>query len=149
MKKAHKLTPAEELAYLKKIHGEDYSKLFGVMTEAFTVLQSRAQLLLSLIVITLTITGFSGPVIAESSTFARLSITGGLTLVLISVVILIVGPLQLRWGTHYRTGSIDESLEALIHRRNVRTTKYYAAGLFLIVGFSFYCSSMVAYLLSL
>ncbi|MBU0679273.1 MAG: hypothetical protein KJ626_14320 [Verrucomicrobia bacterium] len=146
MRKLEKLTPEEELEYLKRIHGDDNSKLFSLMFECFSVLQNRAQMLLSLIIICLTITGFSGPKIAQSSSFSRLTLGYGLIFVLFSALILLMGPLQLRWGTRYRTGSIDDSLVALIRRRNSRTMKYYIAGLLLMIGFSGYVGSVIGYL---
>ena len=72
--KTNFLDPTEELEYLKTIYGDNQAeKLFTLLTDSFNVIQNRAQMLLSLITITLTITGFSGPKIAESSLFARLS----------------------------------------------------------------------------
>lgn len=94
--KINSLSPAEELEYLKTIYGENQAeKLFAQLTDSFNVIQNRAQMLLSLITITLTITGFSGPKIAESSLFARLSIAFGLAFVLLSALILMAGPLRL------------------------------------------------------
>lgn len=57
-----KLNPEEELEFLKEIHGaDDFGKLFHVLKESFSLLQTRAQMLLGLATICLTITGFSGP----------------------------------------------------------------------------------------
>jgi len=65
-----KLTPEEELEFLKEIHGaDDYSKLFSELKDAFALLQTRAQMLLGLATICLTITGFSGPRMAQSNVY--------------------------------------------------------------------------------
>ena len=96
--RARAQTPAEELGYLFEIHGKDnYSKVFDVLVKQFDVLQARAQLLLGLVTISLTITGFSGPKIAASSLFSKISISYGLAFILISAVLILMGPLQLRW----------------------------------------------------
>lgn len=145
-----KLTPDEELRYLLELHGtENYPKILEVLVKQFDVLQNRAQLLLGLITICLTITGFSGPQIARSSLFAKVSIGYGLTFVLVSALLIVMGPLQLRWGTQRRAQSIQDSLVHLIMRRNARTRKYHGAAIFLILGLTGYVGSVIGYLLQL
>ncbi|MCP4201658.1 MAG: hypothetical protein GY769_06965 [bacterium] len=143
----HTQTPEQELTYLLEIHGkENYSKVFDVLVKQFDVLQSRAQLLLGLVTITLTITGFSGPKIAASSTFSKVSIAYGLAFILVSAVLMLMGPLQLRWGTRRCKDTIRDSLVHLIIRRNERTRKYHLASVFLIAGLTGYVGSVIGYL---
>jgi len=145
--RVHVQTPEEELHYLLEIHGKDnYSKVFDVLVKQFDVLQSRAQLLLGLITICLTITGFSGPRIAESSTFSKVSIVYGLVFVLIAAVMILLGPLQLRWGTRRCAETMQESLFLLIDRRNKRTQRYHLASVFLVIGLTGYVGSVIGYL---
>lgn len=141
-------TPAEELSYLLEIHGDgNYSKVFDVVIKQFDVLQSRAQLLLGLVTICLTITGFSGPKIAASSMFSRICIVYGLCFVLAAAVLVLMGPLQLRWGTGRCAGTIHDSLVHLLERRNERTRKYHWASALLVLGLSGYVGSVIGYLL--
>jgi hypothetical protein len=143
-----KQTPDQELVYLLEIHGEgNYSKVFDVVVKQFDVLQSRAQLLLGLITICLTITGFSGPKIAASSVFSRVCIAYGLVFVLVAAVLILMGPLQLRWGTGRCADTINDSLVHLLERRNERTRKYHWASALLVLGLSGYVGSVVGYLL--
>jgi len=117
---AETLTPDQELDFLKQIYGSDRSdKLIEILTDSFNVLQNRAQMLLSLITITLTITGFSGPRIAESSLVARISIAFGLAFVLISALILMAGPLRINWCTRSKSVDIDQTLVKLIDLRSL------------------------------
>lgn len=147
---AYPQTPDKELAYLLQIHGKgNYSKVFDVLVKQFDVLQSRAQLLLGLVTISLTITGFSGPKIAASSMFSKVSIAYGLAFILVSAVMILMGPLQLRWGSHRCKDTIPESLIHLIIRRNQRTTKYHLASTCLIIGLSGYVGSVLGYLLQI
>jgi len=142
------LRPEEELRYLYQIHGEgNHAKLFEILIRAFDVLQYRAQMLLSLITICLTITGFSGPKIAAASPLSRACIGFGLLFVLFSALTLLMGPLQLRWGTQRQGATIDESLVALIERRNARTCWYHAASVLLVLGLTGYVGSVLDYLL--
>ena len=146
--KTNSLTPAEELEYLKTIYGENQAeKLFAQLTDSFNVIQNRAQMLLSLITITLTITGFSGAKITESSLFARLSIAFGLGFVLLSALILMAGPLRLNWCTRSRSKSLDQSLIKLIEQRNFRTERYHQASIALVIGLIGYVSSVISFLI--
>ena len=146
MNRPRKLAPAEELAYLKEIYGDSHEKVLAAMTNAFDVLQARSQLLLSLVAVVLTITGFSGPTIAHSGRLSMICIAYGLTFVLISAVLILAGPLQLRWATQWRADTVDESLINLIRRRNARTRKYHVAFVFLVIGLSGFVGSVIAYL---
>ncbi len=147
MIKLRKLKPAEELSYLREVHGDENAKLFSLLIGHFEVLQSRAQMLLSLIAICLTITGFSGPQIAASSVQARMLLAFGLSFVLLAALILVMGPLQLRWGTQRRADTVSLSLEALIERRNARTDRYHVASVVLVLGLSGYMGSLLTFLL--
>lgn len=145
-----RLTPEEELQYLYEIHGEgEHAKLFEILIRSFDVLQNRAQLLLSLITICLTITGFSGPDIAASSYASKISIAFGLGFVLMSALVLFMGPLQLRWGTRRKADTIGASLIALIQRRNQRTAWYHLAVVLLVIGLTGYVGSVLGYLFKL
>jgi len=146
---AETLTPDQELDFLKQIYGSDRSdKLIEILTDSFNVLQNRAQMLLSLIAITLTITGFSGPRIAESSLVARISIAFGLAFVLISALILMAGPLRINWCTRTKSVDIDQTLVKLIVQRNTRTNRYHLASVTLVIGLIGYVSSVISFLIS-
>jgi len=143
-----KLTPAEELNHLYTIFGRTHhATLFQLLTDALNVLHNRSQMLLSLIAICLTITGFSGPSIAATGPIERIFLGLGLGFVLISALIILVGPLQIRWATEERAASLDDALIRLIERRNKRTRRYHAASACLIVGLSGYVIAVLAFLL--
>ena len=147
MNRNRKLNPSEELAYLREIFGESNEKILGVITHAFDVLQVRSQLMLSLVTVVLTITGFSGPTIAASGAFSKICIGYGLSLVLVAAILILAGPLQLRWATQWRGDTMDESLINLLRRRNARTLKYHVAFLFLVSGLTGYVGSVIGFLL--
>ena len=143
------LTSAEELAFLKEIYGSTSAEeIFANLRDSFNVLQARAQLLLSLIAICLTITGFSGRQIAASGLLARIFIGSGALAVLVAAVILFTGPLLVQWITASRAETLDTTLIQLIERRNQRTARYHAAVICLLIGLTGYVLSIVAYLLA-
>lgn len=133
---------------LLEIYGRDhYDQILQVITESYNVLQIRSQVLLSLAAICLTITGFSGAAIAAANLIARFALGIGLTLVLLSSLVTLVGPLQLNWATQWRSGNLDQSLVNLIEKRNRRTAKYHVALVLLLAGLVGYVVGVIEYLL--
>lgn len=144
-----KLTDSEEVEYLKQLYGGDnVMGIYESLRESFNVLQLRSQLLLSLIVVCLTITGFSGPRIAESGPLARIALFGGVLGVLVAAVILVAGPLRIRWITQWASSDSNETIRLLICRRNNRTKLYHAAAGTLLVGLTGYVLSLAAFLVA-
>jgi hypothetical protein len=141
------LSLQQEVKNLRRIYGSERD-ILGRLTDSFTVIQSRAQLLLSLIALCLTITGFSGPKIAAANDFSRYAIVFGLFFVLLSALLLLSGPLQLRWVTQYQAETDDETISCLLQRRNSRSQRYHLASLSLIVGLGGYVGSVICFLLN-
>ena len=141
-----KLTPEEEVEFLKEIHGEDYSRLFDAVKESFELLQTRSQMLLGLATICLTITGFSGPKMAQSNSFSRFFISFGLSFVLASIIAVVAGPLRLRWMTEWKAATLDETLAENIKRRRFKTRLYRMATALLMMGLTGYLLSLIFYL---
>lgn len=141
-----KLSPEKELEFLKEIHRGDTSQIFCYLRDTFALLQARSQMLLGLATICLTITGFSGPRMAESNPFSRFFIGFGLAFVLLSIIAIMAGPLGLRWMTEWRADTIDETLVENIVRRGVKTRLYRIATALLMVGLTGYLLSLICYL---
>ena len=141
-----KLTPREEIEFLKEINGEDYSKLFGSVKESFALLQMRSQMLLGLATICLTITGFSGPKMAQSNSFSRFFIGFGLSFVLAAIIAVVAGPLRLQWMTAWKADTLSETLIENIRRRDSKTRLYKIATALLLTGLTGYLLSLIFYL---
>lgn len=141
------LTPDEEWNFWEEIYGESAAATaLEILRDSFNTLQVRSQLLLGLITICLTITGFSGIRIAADSPLARVLMLVGILGVLVSAVILFSGPLQVRWLTQARGGTLSQTIVHLIRRRNARTARYHAAVICLLIGLTGYVSSITAYM---
>lgn len=141
-----KLSTAEEAAFIKEIHGGDYSAVFRYLRESFALLQARSQMLLGLATICLTITGFSGPRMAQSNPFSRFFIAFGLVFVLASVAAVVAGPLSLRWITSWRGETLDDTLIANLLRRDSKTRLYRLSTVLLLTGLTGYLLSLIFYL---
>lgn len=142
-----KLSSEEELEFLKEIYGGDYDRLFASIREAFSILQTRSQMLLGLATICLTITGFSGPRMAASNPASRFFIAFGLTFVLAAVLAVVAGPLRFRWITAWKADTMDQTLIKNIKRRDFKTLWYRIATFLLLVGLTGYVLSLIFYLL--
>ncbi|MDE0837919.1 MAG: hypothetical protein OSB41_02605 [Kiritimatiellae bacterium] len=144
-----KLNEDEELEFLLELHGRpEYVEVFEQIRHGLEVLQIRSQMLLGLITICLTVTGFSGHMIARSSQAARLCVFGGVLSVLVSAIVLMYGPLRVNWITGSRESDIKQTVVALIKRRNERTRIYHVAAVFLVLGLTGYVLSLGFFLLS-
>ena len=84
-----------------------------------------------------------------SSTLSKIFIGYGLALVLLSAVIVLMGPLVLRWGTQKKAENTEQSLVALIYRRNRRSRWYHIAAVVLVLGLTGYVGSVICYLFQL
>lgn len=117
-----------------------------VVSRQFGVIQGREQLLLTLATLTLTITGFSGPKIVESSLVAKWCLAVGLVIVLAGVLH-ILHTLQVRWLTQF-AGSDRQILVAALHYRNSKTAAFIRERLLLGVGLGCYVAALVAFIAS-
>ncbi len=117
------------------------------MRHHFDVIQARSQLLLTLATLALTITGFSGPKIAQTNLFARYSMALGIVFVLSAVVILLLGGLRIRWTTQFLGDDPQETLVRIIRYRNHKTRLYFVELGLLVIGLTAYVASVVTYLL--
>lgn len=140
------LSPEDEVRYMKEVYGDRPEKLYAALIDSFNTLHARAQLLLSLVAICLTITGFSGPRMAGACALIRWCLAVGLALVLSAALVLLFGPLRLQWATQRRAADVETSLVALLRRRNARTRAYRAAGLLLGGGLTVFILGVIVYL---
>ncbi len=126
---------------------EHLGKAIEFLRHHFDVIQARSQLLLTLSTLALTITGFSGPKIAQTNLFARYSMTIGIVFVLVAIVVLLVGGLRIRWTTQFLGGEPEQTLIRIIRYRNHKTRLYFLELALLVIGLTAYVASVVTYLL--
>ena len=115
------LTPSEEARQILQDHQGDYPAGLKVITEQFTKLQNRSQILLTVGTIALTVTGFSGSKIAATGMIPRLLIVSGLAFVLSGIIVLLAQTLSLKWATQIRLSTQEQTLEAILTHRNKKT----------------------------
>jgi len=139
----------EEARHLLQVGGGLHGALQMLVTQ-FGVLQTRSQVLLTVSTLALTITGFSGPRIAQSGDFSRLAMAVGLVFVLGSMLLIIGGSLRIRWVTQFSApaGGGDEALVAQILCYRDRKTRLFGWELaLLLAGLAAYVAAVVVYFL--
>lgn len=141
-----RLDAAREAERLLELHGGGMAACLQVVTAQFAVIQTRSQLLLTLSTLTLTITGFSGPKIAESGVFARGAMVVGIALVLASTVVILLGGLRVQWVTQIAEADPQSTLTTILKYRNQKTALYQVEMALIVLGLSSYVASVIAYL---
>lgn len=128
--------------------GGDGLKAFQMVQAQLAALVGRLQAILGLSSIVITVTGFSGRTVAETSPIARVTVVSGLILVLIAAAIGIGGVLRMRWSTQELGGDVLETLRRVIAIRDGKERFLSAAlGLF-VVGFALYCFAVAQLLMA-
>lgn len=138
--------PRIEAAKLLRIAGDE-RVAYDMVERQLNVLVMRTQVLLSLSGIVITVTGFSGRAIAQTSNLARACITSGIVVVLLAAVTAIVGVLRLRWLSQALG---DDPLENVLRGLAIRDRKARfldAAMILFAVGFTLYVLAIAQLLL--
>lgn len=96
----NKLTTQEEHDRIMEIYGrKNPLDALNLIDRQLATLVQRAQILLGLCGMVVTVTGFSGRIIAGTNRLAQTMIITGITLILITAVMLVRGVLNLTWLT--------------------------------------------------
>src|SRR5690349_22278606 len=96
-------TARQEAEQILKLSRGDEQRAYDMVERQLSVLVLRTQVLLSLSGIVITVTGFSGRLIAQTSEMARICIASGIFGVLLAAIVAIGGVLRLRWLTQELT----------------------------------------------
>jgi hypothetical protein len=139
-------TRDDEARHLIQLYDGDAGKIMTRLEGHLTILSARAQTLLSLAGITITVTGFSGASIARSGRPAAILLVSGLVLVLVAASMAMRGILAVRWTTSIPPCSLEEAIHAALDVRDAKTHAFSRSLGILILGLSLYVAS-VAYLL--
>jgi len=141
-------TARQEAEQILKLSRGDEQRAYDMVERQLSVLVLRTQVMLSLSGIVITVTGFSGRAIAETSNLARWSIASGIMIVLLSAAAAIWGVLRLSWLTQ----TIDEDALTMLTRgveiRNAKSRFLRASLVLFIVGFSLYCFAIAQLLIA-
>jgi len=112
------------------------------------VLHTRAQVLVSLAGVVVTVTGFSGRLIASTSDTAQGFLVLGLVVVLSGAVLVLVRVMPLRWVTGELDGPLQGTISRIIERRNCKTAVYRLGSWVVGIGLALYAIAIAIMLLN-
>ncbi len=138
----------EEAGRITNLVGGDHRAAFDLLERQLGVLVLRTQVMLSLSGIVITVTGFSGRAIAQSSLLARLCISIGILIVLAAALTAIAGVLRLSWLTQLLGPDVTTTLERGLALRDRKARWLATAMVLFAVGFSFYCVAIAQLLMN-
>lgn len=132
------MTPTEEATRIYQVHREDLAAAMGLLERQLNVLHTRAQVLVSLAGAVVTVTGFSGRIIAATSLLGKVTIIAGLFIVIAAAVWVFSSVMRVKWVTTDLCDDPIEALERMIRRRNDKTQAYRLGGTVLFAGLVVY-----------
>ena len=132
----------EEADHLIALYEADPGKILGVLHGQLSNLTNRAQVLLQLAGLTITVTGFSGANIARSGPAAAALVVSGLVVVLVAASLSMGGILRIKWMTQLAPTSLRESIIYAIEMRDSKTRVFGRSLALLIVGLALYIGSV-------
>ena len=141
-------TPEEEAKVFLSLTDGALKPALEMAQRQLDVVYMRAQVLMSLAGVVVTTTGFSGRLIAGTSTLAQIFLIAGLAVTLCSAVWVFLRVMRVRWVTVLLCENPENPIASAIYRRNRKTKAYSIGGLILFVGLALYCVSIGIMLLN-
>lgn len=127
-----------EARRLRTLYNDDLPRILDCLERQLNALYMRAQILMTLAGMVVTVTGFSGRLVAGTNLFAQWAIIAGLFIVLCSVVWVLSRVMALRWMTTGLTDDPEESLVRILERRNRKTQAFVIGAWIMGVGLFVY-----------
>lgn len=140
-------TPEAEAAALLQACGGDLMRAVGVIEQQLNVLYQRAQVLVSLAGVVITVTGFSGRLIAGTSRPAQVFLIAGLSVVVLAAVYVFARVMTLHWVTSDLVQGAETTLHLALRRREAKTRAYRFGGVMLCAGLLLYAVAVSLMLL--
>ena len=141
------MTTQNEIENLLALTHGDLLKAMDCIERQLNVIYTRAQVLLSLAGMAVTVTGFSGRLIANTNAYAQFFIVLGLGIIISSVIYIFTKVTSIKWVTASITVSDPKgSLAVLIQQRDIKTNAYMVGGRILCLGLVFYALAVAVML---
>jgi len=133
------MAASDEVKRILTLTRGDPVKAYELVQQQLSVLVLRTQVMLSLSGIVITVTGFSGRTIAQTSELARNLVATGIMVVLGAAGVAIGGVLRLKWLTQEMTDDTEQTLSRMLDMRDQKARYLNASLLIFMVGFACYC----------
>ncbi len=136
------MTPEQEADRILRMYGPDQPRIMELLERQFVILHNRAQVLLTLCGVVITVTGFSGRLIAGTNRLAQVLVIGGVSLSLLAAIVVVWGVLHLWWLTQQPGDDVRAWLLSCLAYREGKTRAYRAGLIILIVGLTLYVGAI-------
>ncbi len=135
-------------AILRNFSSPDGSiAVYQLLDGQLGVLHGRAQSLMQLAGVVITVTGFSGRIIADTSRAAQVLIVSGVSLVALAAALALIFVSPIRWVSADLSLPVEDWVLVTIRRRNRKSRAIRGATLVLILGMAFYLVAIALMLL--
>lgn len=121
--------------------------IYDVINSQLNVIHSRAQSVIGLASVVITVTGFSGRIIADTNLPAQVLIILGIILVGIGAALTMTRVMPVRWVTSYMDLPVREWILTALRRRAAKSRALRVALIYMTVGMIFYLTSIAIMLL--
>lgn len=122
----------------KMLSGDSMSEAYELLNAQMNIIHMRAMAIITITGVVVTVTGFSGRLIAGTSRLAQFLIISGLLTCILAATVTMLWVMPIRWLTSYMNTSTDEWLLAAIRRRDRKTRAFRIASILLIIGLTLY-----------
>lgn len=144
-------TPEEaaEIEAVMKHFGQDgLAGVCRLINEQLTTLHQRAQSLIGLASVVITVTGFSGRIIADTNLLAQSLIVLALIFVGLGAAFTLMRVMPIRWVTSYLHLPPREWLLVALRRRTRKSQALRVAGMLMVIGMLLYLAAIAMMLLN-
>jgi hypothetical protein len=132
------MSTREEARAILDLVGGDFARAVAIVQSQLDTLYTRAQVLTTLAGIVVTVTGFSGRLIASTNPLAQALVIIGLAIVLVSAFHVIRHVMHIRWVTSMLSADPEATIASVLVRRDEKTRGLRVGGLILFAGLSLY-----------
>lgn len=117
---------------------DSFRDAYELLNAQLNAIHLRATAIFTICGVVVTVTGFSGRLIAGTSPLGQVFVIAGLLLCVLAAAIAMLFVTPVRWMTSYMYMEPDEWLLTAIRRRNRKTRAFRAATIILVLGLTLY-----------
>jgi hypothetical protein len=136
------LSAQNEARKILALYNQNIAPAITLLEGQLNVLYTRAQVLVSLSGIVITVTGFSGRIIANTDEWAKFFIISGLYTVILSALWVYITVMRIRWVTSLLEDDPEVTVITILEWRNRKTKAYRCGGAILFVGLILYATAV-------
>ncbi len=141
------MSPEQEAEKILELYHGDTAKAFDLISNNLQILQTRGHILMTLSGAVLTVSGFSGRLIAGTHLFSQIAIIAGLILVMASSFWIFARVMRIKWLSRHLDLPPVEAIARGIEDRNAKQKHFHSAGILFCIGASFYAVALFVMLI--